>query len=85
MTQADSVHSRPPTSTSASNPPDGPQSPQDSLYLKTPIAPRKSSRPSGDSARKPETRLTGLSVSRQHRELHGDRLGSQGWQHAWMA
>jgi hypothetical protein len=39
MTQADSVHSTPPISTSAKNPPDGPQRPQDSLYRRTDISP----------------------------------------------
>ena len=39
MTQADSVHSTPPTNTSANNPPDGPQRPQDSLYRRTDISP----------------------------------------------
>ena len=39
MTQADSVHSTPPTNTSANDPPDGPQSPQDSIYRRTDISP----------------------------------------------
>jgi hypothetical protein len=41
MTQADSVHSTPPTNTSASNPPDGPEKPQDSFYLPTDISPEE--------------------------------------------
>jgi hypothetical protein len=39
MTQADSVHSTPPTNTSANNPPEGPQSPEDSLYRRTDVSP----------------------------------------------
>jgi hypothetical protein len=41
MTQADSVHSTPPTNTSANHPPGGPESPQDSLYLPTDISPEE--------------------------------------------
>jgi hypothetical protein len=41
MTQADSVHSTPPTKTSASNPTGGPESPQDSFYLPTDVSSEK--------------------------------------------
>jgi hypothetical protein len=41
MTQADSVHSTPPTNTSANDPPGGPENPQDSLYLPTDISPEE--------------------------------------------
>jgi hypothetical protein len=41
MDQADSVHSTPPINTSANNPPDGPDSPQDSLYLPTDVSPEE--------------------------------------------
>jgi hypothetical protein len=40
MAKADSVHSTPPTNTSASNPPDGPD-PQDSLYFPTDVSPEE--------------------------------------------
>jgi hypothetical protein len=38
MTQADSVHSTPPTNPSENNPPGGSKSPQDSLYRRTDIS-----------------------------------------------
>ena len=41
MDQADSVHSTPPTNTSANKPPGGPESPQDSLYLPTDVSPEE--------------------------------------------
>ena len=41
MTDADSVHGMPAANTSANNPPDGPDSPQDSLYLPTDVSQRK--------------------------------------------
>ena len=41
MTQADSVHSTPPTNTSANNPSGTPRDPQDSLFLPTDIAPEE--------------------------------------------
>ncbi len=41
MTQADSVHSTPPTNTSANNPLESPEKPQDSLYLPTPVTPEE--------------------------------------------
>jgi hypothetical protein len=39
MTQADSVHSTPPTNTSANTPLESTEKPQDSLYLPTDISP----------------------------------------------
>lgn len=41
MTKADSVHSTPPTNTSASNPLGASEKPQDSLYLPTPVTPEE--------------------------------------------
>ena len=41
MTQADSVHSTPPTNTSANNPLESPEKLQDSLYLPTDISPEE--------------------------------------------
>ena len=41
MTQADSVHSTPPINTSASNPPEAPEKPQESFYLPTDVSPEE--------------------------------------------
>ena len=71
MTQADSVHSTPPINTSADTPLGPPRSLRMRSICRPTFPPRKCSRRSGDSARRPGRDRPAYPVPRQDRRLRG--------------
>jgi hypothetical protein len=79
MTQADSVHSTPPTNTSADSPASDPGGPQDSFYLPTPVTPEEAFQAIGRLRKDARDEIERLLNFLDSTDSHMEREPDLGW------